>query len=92
MLFLAGMGFHTFVTTLTKTPVRVPPGDPAGGGVERALPALCHPVVSSAGQLPAALSAGPLPRHAGENQLHQLGPAPPAGGLQPLQGPRGRSH
>lgn len=70
----------------------LPPGDPAGGGVERALPALRHPVVSAPGQLPAALSAGPLPRLAGEDQLHQPGPAPPAGGLQPLQGPRRRSH
>lgn len=34
-----------------------PPGDPAGGGVERALPALRHPVVSAAGELSAALPA-----------------------------------
>lgn len=60
--------------------------------MERALPALCHPVVPAAGQLPAALPARPLPRHAGQNQLHQPGPAPPAGGLQPLQGPGRRPH
>lgn len=69
-----------------------PPGDPTGGGLEWALPPLCHPVVSAAGQLPVALPAGPLPQHAGQNQLHQPGPAPPAGGLQPLQGPGRRPH
>lgn len=80
---------HSFHFT---TVVGVPAGDPAGGGVEWALSALCHPVVSASGQLPAALSARPLPRHAGQNQLHQPGPAPPAGSLQPLQGARRRSH
>lgn len=67
-------------------------GYPAGGGVERALPALCHPVVSPPGQLPTALPARPLSRHAGQNQLHQPRPAPPTGDLQPLQGPGCRSH
>lgn len=60
--------------------------------MERTLPAVRHPMVAAARQLPTAVAARPLPRRAGQEQLHWPGPAPPAGGLQPLQGPGSGPH
>lgn len=73
-----------FETDALFHPFAVPAGDPTWGGMERALPVVRNPVVPTAGQLPPALLARPVPRHAGQNELHRPGPETPAGGLQPL--------